>query len=386
MKMKKSQNKILPAPVAILRKVESDPNKLRFFQNMEHKRRQMLSQGTKTWASWCFFPNTLFMTSLVRPDSLASIMSTIQKVVSQRGWGEAVRDWTMFTWRQTRGIYRFDETVYQSVARTQINKIPTEILYRLPEWCVFIENPGDITLRGERVSGFFALITDDNTSQRLYLTAIRDDNRWLQSVGLDLSFKTIHEALDEALDLPRGIRPGPIEDGERGDFRKFVEKALSLLLYLCSLKPDIRHVSGDDARMPRNPRPGDIPKDRADTKDWHVWKTGFRVGRVIRDEEEKQAREHHGGTKRPHVRVGHYHHYWIGPNHEEWTGPKDDPDNKRQLILKWVYQTTVNVRDSEDIQPTVRVINKKEVSHEKETEIHKEAQGQLTEKQTAIEP
>jgi hypothetical protein len=59
---------------------------------------------------------------------------------------------------------------------------------------------------------------------------------------------------------------------------------------------------------------------------------------------------------------------------------------ERQLILKWVYQTTVNVRDSEDIQPTVRVINKKEVSHEKETEIHKEAQGQLTEEQATVEP
>jgi len=284
-------------------------------------------------------------------------MSTIQKVVSQRGWGEAVGDWTMFTWRQTRGIYRFDETVYQSVARTQINKIPTEILYRLPEWCVFIETHGDITLRGERVSGFFALITDDDTSQRLYLTAIKDANRWLHSVGLDLSFKTVDEAFDDALNLPQWVQTNRIGAGERDDLRKFVEKALSLLLYLCSLRPDIRHVSGDEAREPRNPRPGDIPKDQNESRDWNLWKTGFRIARKIRDEEEKQARDHSGGTKRPHVRVGHYHHYWIGPNHEEWTGPKDDPDKKRQLILKWVYQTTVNVKDSGDIQPTVRAVN-----------------------------
>jgi hypothetical protein len=357
MKKKKSQNKNLPVPVAVLRLMESKPNVLRSFKNTEQRRRQILSSDPKKWAAWCFFPYMLFMRSLTKAAPIAALLSMIKRALSQSGWVEALQGWIMFTWRQTRGIYRFDETVYQSVARTQINKIPTEILYRLPEWCVFIETPRDITLEGKRVSGFFALLTDDDNSHRLYLTTVRDENRWFHSIGLDLSFKTIDEALDEALDLPRVIRHESIEDGQRDDFRKFVEKALSLLLYLCSLRPDIRHVSGDEARKPRNPRPGDIPKDRADTKDWHVWKTGFRVGRVIRDEEEKQAREHHGGTKRPHVRVGHYHHYWIGPNHEEWTGPKDDPDNKRQLILKWVYQTTVNVGDSGDVQPTVRIVN-----------------------------
>ena len=133
-------------------------------------------------------------------------------------------------------------------------------------------------------------------------------------------------------------------------------QALGILTYLCSVEREILHSSGNPNMKPKNPGPGQIPKDLGKTFDtWNVWKTGYRLGRRIR---EAEAKEWQGGTKRPHIRTAHVHRYWIGPKHPRWMGPIDDP-TARRLVGFWMPMINVNVRTPEDIQATVREIKKK---------------------------
>jgi hypothetical protein len=60
-------------------------------------------------------------------------------------------------WRVTKGIYRFDPDVYQEIIDTPVTgDIPHEILFELPEWCVYIETPGMMAEQEQKVVGFFA--------------------------------------------------------------------------------------------------------------------------------------------------------------------------------------------------------------------------------------
>lgn len=45
-------------------------------------------------------------------------------------------------WRMTQSIYRFDPNVFAAVWETPIEgDLPVDMLYRLPEWCVYVETP-----------------------------------------------------------------------------------------------------------------------------------------------------------------------------------------------------------------------------------------------------
>lgn len=69
-----------------------------------------------------------------------------------------------------------------------------------------------------------------------------------------------------------------------------------------------------------------------------MWDVGVRVGAAIRQQKirkqsewpERNQGEHN--SPRPHVRRGHWHHFW--------TGPKTQPE-ERKLILKWLSPMTV---------------------------------------------
>jgi hypothetical protein len=57
------------------------------------------------------------------------------------------------TWRVTQGIYCFDSDLAEAIADTPRNgELPADLLFHLPEWCVYIETPGRCW-RGRRLYG-----------------------------------------------------------------------------------------------------------------------------------------------------------------------------------------------------------------------------------------
>ena len=77
-------------------------------------------------------------------------------------------------WRSTQGIYRFDPSTFDALWNTPVTgEIPTEVLYCLPEWCVFIPTPGK-TWQGSRLNGFFAHLDHNLEMRRTELRLLLD--------------------------------------------------------------------------------------------------------------------------------------------------------------------------------------------------------------------
>jgi hypothetical protein len=77
-------------------------------------------------------------------------------------------------WRVTQGIYRFDPTTFDALWKTLVTgDIPTQVLFHLPEWCVYIPTP-DQTWQGSTLNGFFAHLEQDMNDRRIELRLVLD--------------------------------------------------------------------------------------------------------------------------------------------------------------------------------------------------------------------
>ena len=87
-----------------------------------------------SWPTWCYLPAPAWSVALgggmAPPPTPAHVIDS--------GIAAAVG-----AWRMTQGIYRFDAGLYQALIATPVQgDIPVDVLYRMPEWCVYVETPG----------------------------------------------------------------------------------------------------------------------------------------------------------------------------------------------------------------------------------------------------
>lgn len=303
------------------------------------------------WPEWCFMPMAGFAVITGARGGEANVLDT--GILSALG-----------TWRVTQGVYRFDEEVMDGLWETPVKgELPVELLYRLPEWCVYVETPG--RLLGERaLQGFFAHLEWDANHGHHELRFLLDSERGLSPFPLRLprrSGGTLGELVDAALDDTARVAEG---QGLGEEFRRYreamrslgeeISHLLSVLLYLCSTSADYRDASGSAGGLRKKPVPKKtkkglrtFPPDRPT-----VWETGHRMGASLRAAREREERAGGEGTARgqalkPHWRRAHWHGYW--------TGPRDIP-GEREFVLKWLPPIAVKVETSADLVPTVRPV------------------------------
>lgn len=273
-------------------------------------------------------------------------------------------------WRVTQGVYRFDQDIYKDVVETPITgNIPHEILYQLPEWCVYIETPG-LSFFENTLVGFFAHLEYDTKTGHDELRFVLDCENERKPGDpkkptyrpnmIHLGDWTLEEAIKKtAEESYRQMEKWGWDTGEVNiTSQEFIsisvsqfQPLVSLLLYLCSANGEIESV---DERVPSKPKPKKtkkglrlFPPNRPTT-----WDVGVRMGAAIRKAKIAIESEDRGGTHaspRPHVRRAHWHTYW--------TGPRKDPQ-KRKPILKWLSPILVNVEDGADMPVTIRQVKK----------------------------
>ena len=108
------------------------------------------------WADWCFLP-------LAGTYAIVSKGKTLQSPNQTHHIGILG---ALAAWRVTQGIYRFDPTTFDALWKTPVTgDIPTEVLFHLPEWCVYIPTP-DQTWQGSTLNGFFAHLEHDMNDRR----------------------------------------------------------------------------------------------------------------------------------------------------------------------------------------------------------------------------
>lgn len=321
--------------------------------------------GLPAWPDWCFLP-------LAGAYAMVSAHHRLQ-VLNTGHMPDVALLGALAAWRLTQGIYRFDADVFDAVRDTQITQdIPCSILYRMPEWCVYVETPG-MTWLGGPLYGVFAHLEWDANTSRTELRLLTDTDTGLQPLVLHLGVWPITEAIDRAL-AEAAQNAAQFGHGALGaalsmqsaathpvgaDLLGLVQPALSMLLYICSQAQDVG--SGD--HRPANPAPKKVrgiwrlfPADRPTT-----WDVGVRMGAALRRAQASSATadQGHSGqamtSPRPHIRRAHWHGFWSGPR----TAPGGEVESAapRRFDLRWLPPIPVNVADANELAPVIRPVS-----------------------------
>lgn len=269
-------------------------------------------------------------------------------------------------WRMTQGIYRYDPVLYEALASTPIDgDLPCDPLYRLPEWCVYVETPdlawGDVGGERRIHGAWIHLEAAEGQPDELRLvldTAVDladplDPYTGLVPIPIILGEGGIAEGLERV--IASGVRQALAHGMEspiasRDDARAAagaLAPIVSLALYLCAEEREIDGQGQPGNPAPRHTRHGTRGFPAAGPRTWDV---GLRIGAALRmayqaRETAQAPADGAGGTSpRPHIRRAHWHGFW--------RGPRRDPSSRR-LALRWLPPIAVNVDGPGDLPGVV---------------------------------
>lgn len=305
--------------------------------------------GLPDWPEWCYLPIGGWL----------AIVSGGSSNVSLQMAGNVGRLAALGTWRATQGIYRFDPTIYQAIINTPMDgDVPHEVLYHLPEWCIYVETHG-MEWEGEALYGFFAHMECDANNGRPELRLLLDAAKGLIPIPLHLGPWTLNESITRMVNESNIHAKGVgvvarLPCSVVNNLRPVVEPLVSLLLYLCSQNAEI----GDGKLVPTNPRAKRtkngwrlFPPDKPT-----AWDVGVRVGSALRranhTEGAGQGDSHTG--PRPHIRRAHWHGFRSGAMKR--ADGSEIPVAERKFALRWLPPIPVNVEDLADLPATIRPV------------------------------
>jgi hypothetical protein len=317
------------------------------------------------WPDWCYLSTIvgLFLTERVCPfgneqaksHSFDSVESFSRMVVP------------LATWRITQGIYRIDPEVAEAIWNTPINgQLPVELLFHLPEWCVYIETPGKSLSSGKRLEGFFAHLNTASGDDDPELHLLLDDPAGvLHSITVPLSALTLEEACqiasidrtnyEQKICWSNGtaakIADERMAAADPADVAAGLSPLISTLLYICSQSADYRDAAGI-RNAPSKPAPVQtrkgprvFPPDNPT-----IWETGYRLGAALRcavRTETARAGTNHSSPV-PHIRRAHWHSFWFG---------RRESAAERRLAVRWLPPIPVGLSTPEELIPAVRRVS-----------------------------
>jgi hypothetical protein len=291
-----------------------------------------------SWPDWCFLP---------LPAMYPVVTDGRDMDLSKQQALDLYRLAALASWRMTQGIYRFDPAVFDAVADTRVNgDLPHEILFRLPEWAVYVETPG-LLYGGEALHGFFAHLDFALDTGAAELRLLLDGEGALDPLGLPLGPWPLAESIARTL-ASSGTEAARAEPAAAGaGLRAVVEPLVSLLLFLCSQAAQI----GDGTRRPGNPQPKKTKRGPClfQAEKPTGWDVGVRLGAALRRAYQAQQTRSpddgaHPGPK-PHIRRAHWHGFWSGPL-----------EGQRRFGLHWLPPIAVNVESPDELPAVIRPV------------------------------
>jgi len=296
-------------------------------------------KAPKNWNPAVFFPIGLAQYALLdhRKDLFADLLdvSLVGSYLS-----------TLLPWNLTKGVYLFDPDLFEELVEAPLDRIPTDLLTRLPEAAPLLVFPRP--WRG-LVAAWASLDEDRREEPHLEFRALfmQEADPTLLPMPLDLKTPTFEGCVAHTQAESSAIQIDGVPRGFPTEAFNRLRGVLNLALYLCSEEPDL---SASPRRMPplvqhyryRRAYPEPTPQRI---------EVGWRLGAALRKarSEEAQASGAASGVGRspqPHIRRGHWHLYWTGE------GSRKDP-SKAQPRLRWIQPTLVGKKWLEGELPAV---------------------------------
>jgi len=290
-----------------------------------------LSRHRQKYPCWCFLPSDLF----------CHIGSNHLNMGQPQM--DFVDDYSTFMalskWRITQGIYRFDPTLEHALINSPLrDNLPVAVFYKLPEWCIYIETH-DMQFFGEKIHGIFVHLGYHRGRDHNELRIMLDGECGFVPFNILLGDWSLECAIDRlfAMGHLSEIMPKSIDLKQLSSvLASVLSPFLALIIYLCSEKPD---YSGGIVRSAGYPSPKKtkqglkfFPPDKP-----KIVEVGNTIGQQLRAPTNYIGTSSGSRTVKPHIRRGHWHHYWKGPR----KGGKEN----QELIVVWLPPTAVNAND-----------------------------------------
>lgn len=255
-------------------------------------------------------------------------------------------------WRIYKQIYNFPLEM-ESLLFDQADDIviPVDVLRNLPYPCVYIE-----CQLIDGIDGFFFHFESDAKTGRLEMrfAMLTEDMDCIAypvhmisggsiKDGMDETFAEAKRNVDLFTEYKKQIKPPTQDDYD------LICKLFQLVLYICAQNKEIT----EDAvtkKTYRKPKSEEQIKDKF--REVQKWNLGTEISQNVRRMNQRTGVRYQyqgpsstgtGTSKSPHVRRGHWHHYWTGKR-----------DGERAQILKWIPPTFVNA-DKVEESPNVTI-------------------------------
>lgn len=336
-------------PLEILKKITEQYPKAWDQMAMFHNKNG--SPDLASWPEWCYTP----MSAALAVASKGYDLNKLPIDIRMNFTSIAQAIFAMAPWRLSKEVYVIDEDL-KDILFEQNGEldIPDEVFLQLPYPCFYVELPNTY-YRTEKIHGFFVTLEYDvNNGDRelkpVFLTTTGD----IFSYSIHIGTKTIEESVNlldkQALENTNGDKELKLlalkAIQESGETKVFLKQILQVILYILAQNAEITPSSEQNTVMKR----GKSIKDKY--SEIRKWDVGIRVGTAIRQQkarehtEQIERKQNRHSSPRPHMRRGHWHHFW--------TGSKTQPE-ERKLILKWLSPMTV-AADPDDVPVVIHEV------------------------------
>ncbi|MFQ8638717.1 MAG: AcrVA2 family anti-CRISPR protein [Acutalibacteraceae bacterium] len=299
-------------------------------------------QGKLQWPDYCKLPIGAAMTFLMETGRFPLLNASSLAAEATACW----------MWRKNKVIYSFDRDladalIAQAADIKENDVLPADLLFQLPFPCIYIQAP---VLEG--FDGFFAWIEYDINEGHSELRI-----QWITVDGGKSFPGILHIASGQTLKACKAHTARMIAQNVNApsfsmpqDAIDRVLEPLQLILYLLSENAEVTSQAGDtkkteDKREAKSEEKADQaqPATSRQIKDQYkeirTNTVGVYIGAALR-----KSRKYNTGTDssdgrgtpvRPHIRRGHWHHYWYGSKGE------------RRLKLKWTAPMVIHAEQGE---------------------------------------
>lgn len=261
--------------------------------------------------------------------------------------------WVHYIWNKTRGIYRYDDDLLETLVQSRIEyPIPAKVFEALPEPCTVIRVPEEYF--EERFRYIYAMI-ERHIGEEDHLLIVLHDGEDEDEGDQDYAFYSF--PFQDGLFDPDNLMSRAEHDasfvskyGEilkedktqrLGKARQSMQKVIPLLLYMCEYQPDIERVTPEKAM---HTDPGRAIK----------YVVGTRSGTILRSYKKVYIRDGRisktGKQKSPHYRRPYFRIQNYGPR------PKPGEPDRRDKRTIWIHGSFVNKDRFSEGEPPVRTI------------------------------
>lgn len=297
------------------------------------------------WPDWCYMPIAMVITATFEH---YRVMPQVGLIAALAGW------------RRYKSIFQFNTELADELKETKLDEtIPIEAFDMMPYPYIFLQMQG--ISYGALVCREYDL-DHQWTEIRMY---ILDENGKLLGMPiihlreggtLRQAFEDAERYTQENMKIWTGNKPSDEMINLANKFERELMRAfLPLVLYLCAGNAEIEEPFSV-TREAKKVQLGEIrePKDKAG--EVTIYPVGEEIGVRIReykenhhqraDDERKSATSTASSKKSPHVRRGHYHHYWTGSKTR----------GTRKLILRWTAPIIIHGNSEHEPLVTINVI------------------------------